>query len=49
MDFLINHKFRDIHKLIFMMKNIGDNYKIYGLIIVKIVKTFASVRLWIFK
>jgi hypothetical protein len=32
-----------------MIKNIGDNYKIYGLIIVKIAKKFASVKLWTFK
>jgi hypothetical protein len=34
--------FGDIHRfglLIFMIKSIGDNYRIYGLIIVKIVKT----------
>ncbi len=46
MDFLINHMFRDIHRLglsIFMTKSIGDNYRTYGLIIVKIVKRKSLV------
>ncbi len=41
MDFLINHMFKNIHRLglsIFMAKNIRDNYRIYGLIIIKSLK-----------
>ncbi len=29
-----------------MIKNIRDNYRTYGLIIVKIAKKIVSVRLW---
>jgi hypothetical protein len=32
-----------------MIKSIGDDYKIYGLIIVKITKKIANVKLWILK
>ncbi len=39
--FFINHMFTNIHRfglLIFMIKSIGDHYRIYGLVIVKIAK-----------
>jgi hypothetical protein len=32
-----------------MIKSIGDNYGIYGLIIVKTAKTIVNDRLWTFK
>jgi hypothetical protein len=32
-----------------MIKNIGDNYKIHGLIIVKTAKKIIGVRLWTLK
>ncbi len=32
-----------------MTKNIGDNYRIYGLKIIKTTKKIINVRLWTFK
>jgi hypothetical protein len=53
MDFLINHMFKDIISWvglqICIIKSTWNNYKIYGLLIVKTAKKFIIVRLWILK